>query len=193
MAYDGTKDANGNAQGHGFMSSSADKKNDSLWFAFTEESLRDERASIGNKGLNFPVTFEFNGSNAAYTTETALRKTPNLYFKGLATKDKNGLVTVIAGQVEGLGFAPAHEAKDTTRSKEQGHFAVTENNSKKLDSGVYYPGACLDPNDASKTDEAHFYGTFTTRYNKAKTTAANKTTDAYASAKSYVNSKCPRK
>jgi len=186
MAYDGTVSAAGNAQGVGFMLSTADKKNDSLWFDFTEESKRDARISIGNKGQNFPVSFEFNGDNSKRIALSPLYNEVSLRFKGLASVDKNGIMTGIAGQVEGWGFVPTHDPKDAARSKDQGGHGIP---AKAIitDGSVHYPQTCYVPGTESSTkeiDEAHFYGTFTTRLNKAKSSTQ-------AVAEAFVNSKVP--
>jgi len=137
-------------------------------FTFTGENMYEngktsdgKRSTIGVRGLNFPVEF-------VYYDYTNPATTPRLHFSGVATLDpKFGNISGYTGVVYGVNIDPAcctlagHNSGKC--SAEQGEIVgqswLTENPELMSIANVYYPAEYAAP------QPAHFFGTFTSRYN----------------------------
>ena len=115
-------------------------------------------STIGVKGQTFPVEFKY------YNCDEPEK--PTLFFSGLATLDpKFGNVSGYTGVVYGTNIDPArctlaaHNSGSTRCLAEQGAIESWATGLKTV-AGVYYPEEYATPQP-----DAHFFGTFTMRYN----------------------------
>jgi len=145
MAYGAYGD--GDPTGYGYMWSGSRERQ---VFVFTEEPLF-QGSVIGNRGLNYPVAYSFCNDEH------------ELAFTGLATL-RNDLLDSISGTVTGTGFDPLPLIGNLTAQQGDyiGHTFVQGTSEA---GSPHYP----EEND----EDAHFFGTFTTRYNKAWSNAAS--------------------
>jgi len=128
---------------------------------------------IGARGQSIPVQFEFDNADNP--------SVPWLYFTGLATIDwNNERFANSSGVVFCENMKPIPCAKTGHHTTEQGLESDGTNGLLEYETlgDVYYPQSCyVDPlvtGHRSLVTSGHYYGTYTTRYNAARSLAADK-------------------
>ena len=120
---------------------------------------------IGAKGLNIPVEFEY------YKAEDT--SNPWLYFTGLATADwNNNRFASSSGVVYCESMKPIPCATKNCGASEQ----ESESANGNQIANIYYPQPCYEEGTTTHVP-AHFYGTYTMRYNAGLSTSLSKKAD----------------
>jgi len=129
------------------------------WMIMNGQAADEGISPIGVRGLNIPI-------EALYHNDDA--NAPSVTFKGLATFEKDGArIFSYVGIARGENFYPARATK--TPEAEQG---LETDGANGLDGyemlgNVYYPQPCFEEGILDVLKPAHFFGTFTTRFNKS--------------------------
>jgi len=184
MAFNERAGVNYTNVGYGRMWSSSKEEEafefGGQWMTLSGQATDEEKlARIGAKGMNTPVEVLYHNDDA---------DAPSVMFKGLATFEKNGeCIFSYVGIAQGENFYPARFTKKIAAeqgldkaSKPRAEERVMEDwqppTGHDTIATVYYPQPCYvdeeNMDSASALKPAHFYGTFTTRFNASLSTKA---------------------
>jgi len=166
---------------------------------FHGQNTEEETSSIGVKGQNIPVAFEYHSVKDAHNKKDA----SILYFTGLTTIDwKFERIASSTGVVYAENIYPIR-AKDTKAEQgvsdmkdapdEEGDMVLWMPNEKeghRMIENLYYPQPCLEDSGGVEVTDAHFFGTYTMRYNAAVSKKAGVTRDSMEEA---VDNRVPLK
>jgi len=148
-------------------------------FASGGRDTDGEESFIGPRGFNIPEYGNFEFVNAS-------EKKARIEFHGLATKDKNERIVSTAGNLFGENFFPiACTVRNCEAVEQRDQRDLLSLQSGQWIPNVYYPQAVS--NLEGQTSPSHFFGTYTTRYNKRLSDSVTGQSDAFAAMEDIIS------